>query len=420
MVNTVETEIHPTQRRSMLRELIYHQEAIAKAAYQYPPIGTTDHSASWSEMLTDPTVHYAVSLITESILAQGYDIEPAEKGRGQLALADTIKRNLADIDIEGALDDALNALWRGFWCHEITWTYANGKHQLASLAAVDPDQIAIELNDQMKVTAILSRPTAGPQMSKPQRLPADKIWMHINRPGRTRPAGESILENAFRAWSSKNRLLQFWGLSLQRFGMTNIKVTIPSNTPPAEQTNILNTLYQGRLDGVYLCKDSYLVEPWNPTQWANLTFEHSIAYQDAEIVKAIVLFASPSAQGTGGVHVTGTSIQAEQRATAFRMQRISRALADSFTRQVIHPLCTSNWGAHPEQCPRMVLAPPDSTRIVELAQPLMQLVTAGIVDVETAADQMGLPEPTNAAQPRQTENSANPAGPGARKPATSP
>src|SRR6185369_9626505 len=73
-----------------------------------------------------------------------------------------------------------------------------------------------------------------------QRVPAEKVWLHVHKPSRTRPAGESILEPAFRAWSAKDRLLQFWGQAIQRFGSPQWVVKIPANTAPARQQRLLD------------------------------------------------------------------------------------------------------------------------------------------------------------------------------------
>jgi phage gp29-like protein len=378
----------------MLRELLYHEEAFTKQTWEQPPIVPGENATSYAHMMLDPSVAYSVGLIQDAIVAGGWHIEPSDReDRRALAMAEDVRRNLIDLDVDAALHDALDAIWRGFACEEITWRYgrppSSGRFWLDSLATLDPDQIALELDDRMCVTAILNKPTGR----EPQRVPREKVWMHVHRPSRRRPAGESILEPAYRAWSSKNRLLQFWGLSIQRFGMTHMIVRIPANTPPAEQTSILSTLYQGRLDGVYLLKEQYAVELLNPTQWANLTFEKAIDYQDQEIVKAILFTHSPGGVATGQTYVTGAGLSEQSRATAARLQRISRALARSFTLDVIAPLCMANWGAEPAICPRLVLPVPDPSRIATLAAPLAALVSAGIADPATAAEQIGLPEP---------------------------
>ena len=391
--------IHTSERRRMLREIVFHTEAAFKETWSQTPIEPGDNGASYADMLNDPTVAYCIGLIQDAICAGEWHLEPAKKIMSGHSSADSsrsgsmaleIERNLRDIDVEAALHDALDAIWRGFRAHEITWDYRAGRHVLESLAAIDPDQIALELDDRMRVTAVLSKPVGH----DPQRLPREKIWMHVHNPSRTRPAGESVLEPVYRAWSSKNRLLQFWGLSIQRFGMTHMIVRIPANTPPGEQANLLATLYQGRLDGVYLLKEQYTVEVLNPTQWANLTFEAAIDYQDSEIVKGLLYMYQPGGSATGQTYVTGAGLGEQARATAARLQRISRALARSFTMDVIAPLCKSNWGTELADVPRLVLPIPDTGRIATLAAPLASLVSAGIADPATAAEQIGLPEPT--------------------------
>ena len=172
------------ERRRMMREILFHQEAQNRAEWEQPPIEPGDHLSSYAEMMLDPTVYYAVNLIQESILAGGWQIEPAERSSGTLALAEEVRQNLADIDIEEALHDGMDAIWRGFRAQEIAWRYHNRRFRLATLAAIDPDQVALELNDQMRVTAVVSKPIGH----EPQTIPRDKLWLHVNRASRTRPA----------------------------------------------------------------------------------------------------------------------------------------------------------------------------------------------------------------------------------------
>lgn len=379
------------ERRRMLREIVHHQDAADKSMWNTPPMEPGDNTISYTDMMLDPSVSHAVSLIKEAVLGEGYHVEPAENSRGTVAMAADVHKNLEDLDTEAILDDGLSAIWRGFWPHEITWKYGQRRHWLDTLASIDPEQIALELDDKMRVTAVLSKPQTGGGDN--QRIDADKMWIHIHKPGRTRPAGESILEPSFRAYSSKNRLLQFWGLSLQRFGTAQWMLQIPANTPPARQSTILSTFYAGRLDGVYMVPDDITATVVEPKQWANLTFEQALDYQDAEIAKAILLIRSPGSVASGQTYVTGQGIDAQSRATAHRLNKISRELVRSFNRQVIQPLCLANWGAPPAQCPTLCLAQPDPARIIALAPAIAALVSSGIASPETAAEQCGLPEP---------------------------
>jgi phage gp29-like protein len=390
MVNEVS---NPGSRRRMLQEVLRHVEAINKAQWEWPPVEPGHHGSSYAEMRLDPTVNYCIGVITTSILAEGYQIAPAdEKDRGALAMAAAIKDNLDAIDLESHLDDALDAVWRGFNAQEIVWEYGSRKRfWLKDLAQLSADQMAFTVDDMMRVTQIRSRPLIGG--TPYQVVPTGKAWLHVHEQSRSKPAGESILEPAWRAWNSKNRLLQFWGLSLQRFGSPQWKVTIPATTPPEKQSTILSTFQNGRLDGVYMVPEDCTAEVVNPTQWANLTYEAAVDFQDGEMVKAMLLFATPGGQ-RGITHVTGSSLEVLNRSTTHMLARMSRELCASLNRQVIQPLCMANWAAQPAQCPRLILPIPDPARIAAMAASWQALVTAGIADREVAAQQLGLPEPT--------------------------
>ena len=262
----------------MLREVLRHIEAITKSSWEYPPLAVADEQAKFVNMIEDATVAYCLGLISDAILAEQWHIEPIPNSRGSSAMALEIQANLNDIDLEGHLNDALNALWRGFFPHEIRWSYQNRAFRLTALAAINTEQVALELDDQMRVTAIISRIS-----TEAQRVDAQKLWFHTHHGNRTKPAGESILQPAFRAWSTKNRLLQFWGQSIQRFGSPQWMLQIPANTPPERQTQILNTFYAARLDGVYLVPDDVTATVISPGVQPNIAFETALDYQDAQI-----------------------------------------------------------------------------------------------------------------------------------------
>src|SRR5207249_11619831 len=117
-----------------------------------------DNARSYADMMLDPAVSYSVNMIKEAVLAEQWTIEPADSSRASLAMAADVEANLRDVNIEPVLDDALNSVWRGFWAHEIRWRHAARRFWLDELAALNPDQIALELDDYMRITAVLNRP----------------------------------------------------------------------------------------------------------------------------------------------------------------------------------------------------------------------------------------------------------------------
>lgn len=392
----VDETISTRKRHQMLREVVNHQEAMFRAIWETAPIApSTTNPSTYKEMMLDPSIAYCMGFLNDAVVSAGWSIETRGRTKRQLAIAADLESNLQDIDMASALDDALDALWRGFAVQEIVWTYNNRHFHLDELNTITPDQITLNLDDHMRLLSVTSKPVGFHW----QTLPITKLWFHVNGHSRTAPAGESLLDAAHRAWSSKNRLLQFWGMSIQRFGMTSLRAIVPANTPAERQTQILATLYQGRLDGVYLIPDDVTVEPMNPTQWANLTFEKAIDYQDAEIYKSLLFIAEIGGAAVGQNYVTGAGLSVQARGTAVRIQRISTALEDSFTRQVIAPLVAANYSQDPDLVPRLKIGKPDAGRIATLAVPLAELVAAGVVDRDVAADQIDMPEPID--QPQQ-------------------
>jgi len=259
-------------RDKLLREIVRHTEAAAKLVYETPPVAdNTQQYPNWAEMMKDATVAACVEAIISAILARPWFVRPAAQTPAALAVAQFIEENLREIDLEAALETALEALWRGFSVHEITWKYEAFRRsgapvfgkvfRLAGLADIDPDQIAFELDDQMRITAVLSKPNLPPERPNartPERLPLEKVWLHRRKPSRQHPAGRSLLEPAYRAWRAKDNLLKFWGLALQRFGMPYIIAQIPETHSEGFAQSVMHAFYQLRLDGVALLPERCL------------------------------------------------------------------------------------------------------------------------------------------------------------------
>lgn len=416
-------------RDRLLREIVQHTEAAAKLVYETPPVAdNAQQYPQWAEMMRDATVAACVEAITSAILARPWCVRPAAQTPAALAVAQFIEENLREIDLEAALETALEALWRGFSAHEITWKYevfrcsgvqvsGNGPERLnartpehrsqffrlAGLADIHPDQIAFELDDQMRITAILSQPPPGLPLRKgegngapehlntraPERLPLEKVWLHRRKPSRQHPAGRSLLEPAYRAWRAKDSLLKFWGLALQRFGMPYVIAQIPESSSDGFAESVMNAFYQLRLDGVALLPESVAYQVHNPSSTTVLTFTEAIHYHDAQIRTAILLqFTEGSVMSRE--YITGEGLRQLARTTAYALQRAARSLCASFTQQVIAPLVAVNFGPAPEIVPRLTFPRPGETNLPEMASAWRLLVEAGIATPEMAREDMGL------------------------------
>lgn len=369
----------------MLREQLPHQEAFYRMQYAEPPISVSDKSSDFADMRRDPTIAGCLDTIAQAILAKPWSVAPARRNdRAALAVAADIEANLRDLPLENCLENALEALVWGFVPHEVTYRYARKRFHLHSLGDLDPEQIAFELDNRMNILAIRSRPMGFAET----RVPREKIWLFRHRPSRKYPAGRSLLEAVHRAYQAKDRLLRFWGTTLQRYGTPLLLLTMPGTADTQTQNDALDAARALQQDGVAILPYgvSYLKE--DPPQWHGLSFESAIHFHESQIVRRMLL-ALHSQGGSGQTYVTGDGLLMQARATSYLLARLSRSLCESFTDDVIRPLVIANFGLRPDLVPHLTLPPPGETNLPDIAQPLAHLVTSGILSHAQAATLAG-------------------------------
>lgn len=340
-------------RHQLLRDMVHHVEAQLRETYQFPPQFTDPHTPNLPDMLRDPTVSSGLEIITTAILAQEWTLTPGASDTSG-AIAREMEKNLRDVDIESACENALEALGRGFFPHEIQWRHQNGKFWLDDLADINPDQIAFHVDDQMRILSLVSRPIYRPD----ETIPRGKIWLHQHRASRRYPAGRSILEPAYDPWYRKQQLVKWWSLGLQRYGMPLVICQAPETFGQTDVQNVINAIYNLRLDGVAVLPDSIAYQVIQPTYGQGISFHEAILYMDSQIRRAILLAASETSTNGRDPSVTGQALQIEKQHSDNGASRWSHELCVSLTRQVIAPLVAANHGSDPGLCPRFTLPIP--------------------------------------------------------------
>ena len=73
-------------------------------------------------------------------------------------------------------------------------------------------------------------------------LPREKFILYAYNPRYESPAGESDLRAAYRAWRSKERILQQWDLFLSKYASPTLIGVYKRGLPPAQQEELLRAL----------------------------------------------------------------------------------------------------------------------------------------------------------------------------------
>jgi len=368
--------------------MLQHNEAMNRALFDSAPIATSSKSASYADMRLDSTIAACLETIVSAVLADPPSVVPQDSNdAAQIAVALDIENNLKDIPLETILEIALDTtLWRGFAPAEVTWKYSTmGKRfWIESVADLDTEQISLDLDDKMNVLAYKSEPTGQP----PKTVHPPKLWFNRLKHSRQFPAGRSILDHIHRPWNAKDNYLRFWGLTLQRYGMPLFILELPSTADSNTEAAAIDAAYQLRLDGIAVFPSGVGYKIEQPPQWHGLDFETSCSFQDAQIIRGLLLTLGSSG-GSGQTYVTGEGLQQQARGTSYLLARLSRKLCASFRESVIRPIVYANYGERPDLVPHITLPPPGETNLPDIAPALTQLVTAGVITPEQAATTAG-------------------------------
>ncbi len=376
---------------TMMAERWRRLEALTREQYAVSPITDDTNQAKYSAMVADAGVRADLDTLKSAILGEEWTIVPGDDSSAARIIAQDTTLQCQDFDLDGRLWDALECVARGFSAHELTWKLIARHYVLQEPALLDPETFALDLDEHMRIQAYLGSHGVG---STRQRLHPQKVWFATNQGNRLRPCGVAFLDVAARPYNAKDNLLKFWGVALQRHGQPFFVAKVGNKTT-AQLEAIRDAFFDLRLDGVALIPNDVEYDVHNPAQWANVSFESALVYHDAQISRAILLQRGAVGQASAQSYVTGEGLAELARATAFRLNRVSRDLRNSFRQQVLAPLTRANYGDNPGLVPKLVLPRPDVARIVELAAPLVQLIGAGVLDAEGAADIVGIPEGYN-------------------------
>jgi hypothetical protein len=88
------------------------------------------------------------------------------------------------------------------------------------------------------VRALILHAPDGRQLT----LPREKFILYAYNPRYESPAGESDLRAAYRAWRSKERILQQWDLFLSKYASPTLISVYKRGLPPAQQEELLRAL----------------------------------------------------------------------------------------------------------------------------------------------------------------------------------
>jgi phage gp29-like protein len=144
--------------------------------------------------------------------------------------------------VQDMLFKVLDALAKGFSICEINYkVIAGGRYAgmigLESVKSKDPAGFGFDLDEFLNIRGLA---LAGPGFKAD--LPAEKFIIYTYMPGYELPHGQSDLRAAYKHWWSKDVILKFWNMYLEKFGMPTAKGAYKRGMPKDQQDDLLRVL----------------------------------------------------------------------------------------------------------------------------------------------------------------------------------
>ncbi|MDM7461343.1 MAG: DUF935 family protein [bacterium] len=306
--------------------------------------------AIYDRMLTDAHVKACFNLKRWGVLSAPWRLEPANDTPEALRVHAFVLYNLQTMQggVFSVLWRTLDALAKGVAILEKLYTYRTeppyAEHwTLRGFKAKNPALFEFEVDAFRNLKALTLHAPSG----EPRRLPREKFIVYAYQPRYESPAGESDLRAAYRAWRSKERILQLWDLFLAKYASPTLIGIYKRGLPPAQQEELLRALDKVQQETAIIVPEEVKVDALEFKQSGAESFAQAISHHNAEIAKSILgeTLTTDEGQRVGSLALGQVHLKVLQtQLRSLRADLAERVMQD----QLIRPLVQLNFGDAPE------------------------------------------------------------------------
>ena len=373
-----------------MREEMTSWDAVLKSAFRIAPYNPDSllqaHGFdTYEKMMGDAMVRAAINTKRFALLAKPWQVFPAAghpSGRAA-EVRDFVEASLRGMrggdgierDFRQTLFQMMSAFYRGFSVAEIVWRLEEksrwqGRYMLAAIKAKSPKQVGFEVDDYLNVQAITSwTPIAGFTT-----VPREKCVLYIYNPHDELPYGDSDLRAVYKHWWSKDSLVKFWNLSLQKYGMPMLWAQASGNE--AESRRILDQLNAIQQDSSAVFSRDVTPQLLQATQNAD-AFVGAVDWHNQQIAQGILLQTLTSGEGRrvgslalGVVHFN---------ILLYALENAKQDIEQVVNTQIVRPLVEYNFADAEFVMPRFTLGGVDEKDITQMAAAYDVLLKHGVV-----------------------------------------
>ncbi len=331
----------------------------------------------YDRMQGDSQVRACLSIKKLSILSRGWRVVPASSHKEDQWIAKFVEFCLADM--RGAMIDVLyntlDAVAKGYSISEINYKVIErgafeGMIGLDSIKSKDPTSVTFETDEFLNMTGLYQSP------GREKKLPAEKFLLYTYMPRYESPYGSSDLRSAYRHWWSKDVILKFYNIYLEKYGAPTVLGSYTRGTPKSQQDDLLKVLDRIQQETAIVLPQDIKIELMEAQRGGELGYLQAIEYHDRQIAKSILGQTLTTDEGMR----FGSFALAKVHMDVLRMtlEKIKRDLEESVMgEQLIRRLVDYNFKT--ESYPTFSLGTLRERDLTLLADVVTKLVSGGVV-----------------------------------------
>lgn len=334
----------------------------------------------YDDMKVDDQVKASLALKKYAILAPGWTIEAAPDDANSEEIAAFIEDCFSQM--KGTVNDfllsVLTALDYGFSVNEIVWKALEegdykGKIGIAKIKSKKPHSFEFDIDEfsNLKTNGLIQTGI------NEKRLPPEKFIIYVHQKEFENWYGTSDLRQAYRNWWSKENLIRFWNIYLERYGSPTAIGKYKGTDPNAKSRleSVLSNLQSKT--SITMREGDYDISLLEAQRRSNADYLEAITYHDKGIARSILIPDRLVASGeTGAYSQSQTHFEVFLWVVAKLRQDLEESVMEE---QVIRRLVTYNFGNDAGLIPKFKFNPLTEDQRKELATAFGDAVQKGAV-----------------------------------------
>jgi phage gp29-like protein len=343
----------------------------------------------YDRMRIDDQVKSCMSLKKNATLHAGWFIEPASESTQDTEIAEFVEFNLNKLrgTFSNNLKEIMTALDYGYSITEKVWKVVEegnfkGKWAYQALKTKQPHNFLFATDE---FDNILPDGIINQTLGKQERLPITKFIIYSYDQEFGDPYGRSDLRAAYRNWWSKDNILKFWNIFLERFGSPLIWGKYMNPSQQAELERVLKNL-QNKTSITSPKQGGFeieLIESQQKSGGGKSEYQEALEFHNKAISNALLVPSRVKDDGEGGARA-----EASVRFSAFlwtigELQRVLEELI--VDEQIIRDLVTLNF-PNVQELPKFKFNPMTQEQKIEIATVFGELVQKGAISAELESE----------------------------------